>query len=130
MQLELLDKPDLSRAAARRRAMDDARARADEGMGRATDRADRADPDWTVRALVAVRQFAASQAKGVMFTVEQMRLALELGGLAKPADGRAWGTVTRSAVDAGYIERIRGMSFPAASSNGAEKPVYRRGAKA
>jgi hypothetical protein len=56
--------------------------------------------------------------------------SLELAGLPKPTDGRAWGVVTRMAVAADYIERVKGVMFPAASSNGSEKPVYRRGGKA
>lgn len=130
MQLELLEKPDTSRAAARNRAMQDARARANEGMQRAADRADREGPEWVAAAVQAVQRFARGQTPGAMFTVEQMRLALELAGLPKPTDGRAWGIVTRMVKTAGYLERVKGLMFPAASSNGSEKPVYRRGAKA
>lgn len=128
MNLELFDKPDLSRAAARQRALDDARARGEIAAQRAADRADRDDPEWTARALQSLRTFAAAQA-GV-FTIEQARLTLELAGLPRPHDGRAWGVITRQAVAAGHIERIRGAFFPAASSNGALKAVYRGTPKA
>lgn len=66
-----------------------------------------------------------------VFTLELARMALEQSGaIDKPREGRAWGVVTRMAVDRGYIERVKGQLFPAASSNGASKSVYRRSTKA
>jgi len=131
MQVELFSKPDTSRRAARSRAMQDARERADTGIERAMAATDAADPQWADDALQAVRKFAAAQAKGVMFTAELLRLAVERAGLRKPPrDARSWGGIIRAAAGAEFIERVHGATHPAASSNGSPKPVYRRGAKA
>lgn len=92
----------------------------------AADRADRAIEGWTLMAVDAMRRFAAAQTG--LFTIEMARMVLERE-LPKPTDGRAWGKVTTMAKRAEYIEPVRNTYFPAASSNGSPKPVYRRGAK-
>lgn len=105
----------------------DASMRADLGIARAADKAESVEPGWCERACEAVRRFAAS---GVHpeFTMEMARgwIARDL---VEPTDCRAWGRVTRMARDRGYIAET-GRYWPAASSNGAPKPVYRKGSAA
>lgn len=122
MQLDLIPL-----APRKRIRMDHARARADFGIERSATSAENATPGWCEMACEELRRFAAGQ--GGMFTVELARMAIEKR-LPPPPDLRAWGVVTRMASARGYIERVRGMSFPAASSNGSDKPCYRKGPKA
>lgn len=126
-QLDLIPQIDTSRATARRAAMAAANARADVGSQRAADKADREAPGWCGAACEALRGFARAQ--GGVFTIELARLALR-HQVPDPRDGRAWGVVTRMAQRNGFIERVPGQYFPAASSNGSPKPVYRKGALA
>lgn len=119
---------DTSRRAARRNALEDAKARADDAITRVAEKAERERPGWCEDAAEALRSFAKAQ--GGVFTIEHARLAIVSARLIdKPHDGRAWGKATRMAMAAGYVERVKGQFFPAASSNGSPKPVYRRGAK-
>lgn len=104
-----------------------ARAKADVGIQRVVDATERTEPDWCEAACERLRSFARDQ--GGVFTIELARLAFEKQ-LPPPSDLRIWGAVTRMATNRGYIERIEGQYFPAASSNTSPKPVYRRGAKA
>lgn len=128
-QMTLIDPITPTRQQERARAMEDARARADAGVERVADKAERERPGWCEDAAQALRKFASAQ--GGVFTIEHARVALLMAeAIDKPHDGRAWGKATRMAMAAGYIERVKGQFFPAASSNGSPKPVYRRGAKA
>jgi hypothetical protein len=124
VQLDLIPRPEASRRAERQRAMAEATARADLGISRAADKADRTIPGWCALACDAVRRFAAHQHG--WFTMEQIRLVME-PELPAPPDARSWGQVTRMAKARGYIEVVKGQAFPAASSNGSAKPVYRKG---
>lgn len=126
-QLELLEKPDLSRAAARARAMQDARLRGEIGMERVAEKVEEATPGWCDNAVQALGRFA--QAQGGVFTIEMARLVLERE-LPRVHDARCWGKVTTMALKRGVIERVKGQYLPAASSNGAVRAVYRRGPKA
>lgn len=117
MQLDLIPRPVIERA----------RARRDAGMERVRDAAEREVPNWTALALEAVRRFAGHQ--GGYFTMEQCRAIVE-SDLPHQPRLRAWGGVTQSAIRAGFIEQVRGQYAPAASSNGSPKPMYRRGPKA
>lgn len=127
MQYELIPGPDLSRSAARQHAMTAARARADDAIGAITAKVETAEPEWTTKAVQALRKFANAQ--GGVFIIEHARLVLR-AELPPVHDERIWGRVSRDAIAAGYIERVKGQYFPAASSNGAPKAVYRRGPKA
>ena len=49
--------------------------------------------------------------------------------LQKPTDGRAWGRVTQDAIRLGYIVKTD-KTAASASSNGAPKPLFKRGIKA
>jgi hypothetical protein len=81
------------------------------------------------KAVEALRKFAAGQHG--MFIVEHARGVIELQGeLAACCDKRSWGAVTQLAARRGYIERVKGMYFPAVSSNSSEKPCYRKGQSA
>ncbi len=127
MQADLFDRPATTRAAARQRAMDDARARGEDMAERAGAAADRAVERWCANAAEKLRTFARAQ--GGVWTVEMARSVLD-SELPRPPDLRAWGKVTTMAKAAGYIEQVPRMFFPAASSNGAMKAVYRKGPKA
>jgi hypothetical protein len=85
------------------------------------------DPYWCEKAVYRVRVFSRHQS-GV-FTIEMARSVLQ-AELPAPTDLRAWGRVTRMARDREFIEAVRGSYFPATSSNGSPKQVYRRGPKA
>lgn len=125
MQLELLERPaELTRAAARRLAMEAARARAELGADRAGARADSVHADWCALAAEKLRMFARAQ--GGVFTVEMARAGLA-GELPAPPDLRAWGKATVMAVTAGYVEKVPRVFMPAASSNGSPKATYRKG---
>jgi hypothetical protein len=108
-----------------------AQARADVGIERAAVRADKASPDWTIKAADMLRVAACIlHSKGIQtFTVEQLR-ELVSDALPPPPDLRAWGGATRRATGMGFIKRIPGMFAAATSSNMAPKPVYAKGASA
>lgn len=118
-QMTFLEPIDMSRKAARSVALEAAKQRGELGMQRV---ADKAGSDWCEAACEAVRKYAASQ--HAVFTVELMRMVVERD-LPAVSDKRAWGVVTRQAMARGYIEHVKGQFFPAASSNGALKAVYR-----
>lgn len=105
----------------------DASMRADLGIARAAAKAESVEPGWCERACEAVRRFAA---RGVYaeFTMEMARGWIA-PDIVEPTDCRAWGRVTRMARDRGYIAETGGY-WPAASSNGSPKRVYRKGPKA
>lgn len=123
-QLALIPPIDTSRRAAQATALEAAKARGDLGMARVGDSADRQSPGWCEKACEALRAFAAAQ--GGVFIIEHARLAVR-DQLPPVMDARAWGVATRLAVQRGYIEPVRGQYFPAASSNGSPKRVYRKG---
>lgn len=103
-----------------------ARRRADTGIARSAQRAERCAPGWMDLAIEALRRYALSAAKP--FTVEAAR-AHFAAALTPPPDERAWGAVTRIARQRGVIEHT-GSYAPADSSNGSPKPLYRRGINA
>jgi hypothetical protein len=107
-----------------------ARKRGHAGAQRAADKTERVvDPEWTEKAVEAIRKFAAHQGE-MLFTMEICRRTIEVqGGLAAPTDLRAWGAVTLLAIRRGLIEPTK-TYHPAASSNGAVRRCYRAGAKA
>lgn len=104
-----------------------ARARADSAIQQAADATERRVEGWCESACERLREFARGQSG--IFTVELARLAFA-SALPAPHDLRAWGQVTRMATSRGYIQRVHGEYFSAASSNGSPKPVYRRGPNA
>lgn len=75
-------------------------------------------PGWLERAVDALRRFAWTVPD---FTIEEARAAMHVD---PPAELRAWGAVTQTAVRRGIIERTGGFRS-AESSNGSPKPVYR-----
>ena len=124
-QMELLERPpELTRAAARKLAMDAARARAEVGADRAGAKADTVHADWCLLAAEKLRVFARAQ--GGVFNIEMARAGLG-DELPAPPDLRAWGKATVMAIKAGYVEKVPRVFMPAASSNGAPKAAYRRG---
>lgn len=115
---DLFPLPEVKRARAKGHAMGDLAAEKTERE---------VDPEWTEKAVAGVRKFARYQ--GGVFTIEMARGVLQ-AELPEPTDLRAWGRVTRMARDREFIEPVRGSYFPATSSNGSPKQVYRRGPKA
>lgn len=79
-------------------------------------------PDWSERALSALRMWASGPVTD--FTMDEARAGIaKAGTLDAPHDLRAWGPVTRLAVQLGIIKDT-GLTAPAASSNGSRKPLY------
>lgn len=109
-----------------RAPMKAARARADLGMQRCTESAERVSPGWVDRAAEALRDFARTQSEP--FLVEAARLHIA-GSLAEPPTLKSWGGATRRALALGYLAHT-GEFGRAASSNGAPKEKYRAGANA
>lgn len=109
-----------------------AHVRADLGVERAARKAERVAGDWIERVLREVGFFARGvPAESAEFTIEEARAFAEaLQPRPVLVDGRVWGHITREAVARGLIERIPDKARAAASSNGALKPVYRKGPKA
>lgn len=102
--------------------LDLSRMRGDVGAERAASRAERTQPGWIDRAAEAVRGFAVGSGP-FAFTIEEARASFQA---PEGVDLRAWGHVTRRAVQLGYIEPT-GDYAPAASSNGSPKRLYRKG---
>lgn len=99
---------------------------ADHGIERSAGSADDASPGWTERAVERVREFARGQAG--FFTIEQARWVLQQS-MEQPPELRAWGAVTRMAMARGFIEKTNTRA-PAYSSNGSEKPMWKKGRNA
>lgn len=128
MQLELIAKPaGLTRAEARRNAMQAAQARAKLGQDRAAAAAEFDMPGWIEQAVEALRQFAKGQA-GV-WSIEQAR-AVIAPTLPAPAELRVWGRVTTEAKARGYIKSAPRTYIATAASNGSAKPAWRSGVAA
>jgi len=128
MQLELIAKPaGLTRAEARRNAMQAAQARAQLGQDRAPAGAEFDMPGWIKNAVQALRQFAKGQA-GV-WSIEQAR-AVIAPTLPVPAELRVWGRVTVEAKARGFIKSAPRTYIATAASNGSAKPGWMRGEKA
>jgi hypothetical protein len=90
----------------------------ERGMSRAAAHADRQSDGWTDRAFAALT--AAARSMPGAFTIEEVRARIQIDA---PPDGRAWGAVVVRATRAGVIRRTGGCA-PAASSNGAVKPLW------
>ena len=106
-----------------------ARSRGHRGAQLAADKTERVvDPDWTNKAVEAIRKFAAGQSG--LFTAEMARGVIELQGeVARPCDLRAWGVAVQVALRRRFIEATT-TYFPAVSSNGAVRRCYRKGGAA
>lgn len=101
-----------------------AKERANTGMRRAADRACRkTDPLWVETAVLFLASFAREQGCK-QFTIEQARAAVATK-VAPPPDLRAWGQVTRNALDRKIIVQV-GIAR-ATSSNNSLKPAYEAG---
>lgn len=94
-----------------------AQHRAEVGMTRAADKAQRVSDGWNERALEAVHQFALEHET---FLAEDVR---KLCPTPEGADGRAWGAVINAAKRRGWI-KFEGAA-PANSSNGSLKCKWR-----
>lgn len=125
-QADWVGAPDLTRAGARRAALEMSRARADVGMDRAARRAEALNAGWCGMALHHLRQFAKHQAG--LWTIEMARGVIEQE-FDKPTDGRAWGVVVVRAISAGYVVKTE-KTAASASSNGAPKPLFKKGPNA
>lgn len=107
---------------------DAAQERAASGMQRAIDHANRVVPDWSTKALEALRREVRVRSADEKFTIEQLRVVVD-PLIEKPADARAWGHVTQQAIKRNVIVKTNSYA-PAASSNGAPKMLYVRGTAA
>lgn len=99
----------------------EAQKRADVGMTRAVEHADRVEPAWSERALAALQRYCA--ANPAEFTAEVARVAMHADGLSHPPDGRAWGAVFKVAARRGWIEQV-GYA-PRRSGNMTPAPLWR-----
>lgn len=127
-QMNLIEPISASRKAARRQAVEHARARGERMATLAADKADYLHAEWCEQATQKLRELAKRCAPGI-FSIETARLAINfpvpVGG-----DLRAWGKVTTAALEAGYIERVPQQFTRAASSHGSLKSMYRAGRNA
>lgn len=96
--------------------------RAEVGMQRAVDHANRVESEWSGQALGLLVAFAKQH--GGPFLIEEARQWAESNGLPPPPDARSWGAVTRRAKAKKRIEKTGGASA-AASSNCSLKPLWR-----
>ena len=126
-QIDLIDRPAITRATARAQAMQAAQARKAEALDKGEARVEHDIPGWITAALLRVKAFARMQ--GGIFTIEQMRAVLEQE-LPPVPELRVWGVVTVRAKNAKLIESVPRTFLPAASSNGTAKQAWRRGAGA
>jgi len=95
--------------------------RAELGMQRSADHANRTESEWTGQAL---GMLCAIGAELTDFTVEEVREIAEVRGLPDPPDKRAWGAVTRRALFKKRMEPT-GERRRAKTSNNSKKDVYR-----
>lgn len=93
----------------------------DAGMQSSAEHAEDVQPGWQDMAV----SFCTMLAPLGDFTMERMAAAAYGLGLQRPAEGRAWGSVTVRLIREGVIEKTGGFA-PAASSHGSPKPLYRR----
>lgn len=98
-----------------------ARERCETGIAKATEHAESDSPGWSDHAYALLRQFALQET--TPWTCEQFRVWAYSRGLNKPDNERCFGSVTRRALSAKFVEKA-GYA-PAASSNGSIKPTYR-----
>jgi len=99
---------------------DAAKERADTGIKRSGDHANRVEPEWTGQALGLLIAYARNV--GVPFLIEDARQWAYANGLPKPPDERSWGGPTRRAESSGRLRRC-GMGL-AKSSNLSNKPLW------
>ena len=95
--------------------------RAQLGMERAVNHANRVESEWSGQALGLLVAFARQHAEP--FLIEEARRWAEANGLPPPPDARSWGTVTKRASIKKRIEKAG--AAPAASSNCSLKPLWR-----
>lgn len=93
------------------------------GIARSQQSAEHSTPGWTEMAALCLCGYAQTHDT---FTIEEARAAMSV---PEPPELRAWGSATQMAQRRGWIERT-GTYRQATSSNGSEKPVYRRGTRA
>lgn len=80
----------------------EARQKRDAGMKASTAHADAVSPTWSERALAFLHEFAVDHRQ---FPAEHVRLYAHNKGLPMPPDGRAWGSVMRSAAFKNWIRK-------------------------
>lgn len=95
--------------------------RAEIGMQRAVDHANRVESEWSGQALGLLVAFAKQARRP--FLIEEARAYAEKNGLPLPPDARSWGAVTRRAKAKRRITKTGGGAA-AASSNASLKPLW------
>jgi len=103
---------------------------AQAGMQQAADHAEQEAPGWNDKALAAVLRFLNESAlANGEFMAEEFRLwAYQKAHLVRPPSERAWGSVVKSAIGAGYIHKVRIGNVRNPRAHGSHAAVYRRGA--
>lgn len=79
-------------------------ARADEGMRRSLERAERETPDWGDLAYRFLEGYARAHERFAGWMV--VKAAANLGDFPTPPNAKAWGAVIQRAARAGVIERV------------------------
>lgn len=96
---------------------------ANEGMARAVEHADRAEPSWSTQALTIFWNYAAANPE---FMAEDVRtFAHKILDLPEPPDPRAWGAVVNNAVRRGIVVRDRYETIKIPPSHARPMPVWR-----
>jgi hypothetical protein len=98
---------------------------AERGIQSSAEHAESDSPGWQGRALGFLGRYAASQIAS--WTIEDFRLWAASHGLEQPDEARAYGSLTRKALQRGYMVRV-GYA-PTVSSRGGPKPLYARPAR-
>lgn len=93
-----------------------------EGMTSSAQHAEDDAPGWGERAFSTVRDYYIPFGRDTPFTMEEARTWAYAIGLDRPAEERAWGSVTQRLVRERVIHPV-GYA-PATSSNGSPKRTY------
>lgn len=111
---------DHSRYSASVKALELATGRRDSGIALSSQHAEEHAPGWINRAVRMLERFGREEV--TPWTCEHFRAWAEVEGLDSPPEKRAFGAVIQAGLREGWFERV-GYA-PAASSNGAPKPLY------
>lgn len=98
------------------------KSRAELGIQRSADSANRRHKGWTGLAIEMIRKHARPSHTRP-FTIEEIRKLIS-PQIPQPKDQRAWGFVTQLALKHGYLVRVDGKFKAASSSNGGMKQLY------
>jgi len=86
----------------------------DEGINKAVNHADLRVPNWSIKALKYVIEYAK---KNMFFTCEDVRIQSRKDNFPQPPDGRAWGGIISKARQREFIIRTRETRSAKIASN-------------